>query len=161
MTVRSGSSKSTIDPGNSARGSLACNVTFVYMHHGIILCTARRAPGREGRVGPDGTARSARREGCSGKTREEGKLQRGPPTTADRRSKQLRTTIYSVHSSDRIPLSIDWIQTCRKQKEIKIKKKKRYGSRPILFLDILYVSPWPPVIPLRPDSRMLCACFAR
>lgn len=49
----------------------------------LILCTARRAPGRERRTGPDGTARPARREGCSGKAREEGKLQRGPPTAAD------------------------------------------------------------------------------
>ena len=40
---------------------------------------AHRAPGREGGAGSDGTTRSAGREGCPGKAREEGKLQRGPP----------------------------------------------------------------------------------
>jgi len=47
----------------------------------LISCTTRRAPGRERRTGPDGTARHARRERCSGEAREEGKLQRGPPPT--------------------------------------------------------------------------------
>lgn len=55
--------------------------------HLMQVIPARRASGREGRTGPNGTARPDRREGCSGKTREEGKLQRGPPT-ADHRPEQ-------------------------------------------------------------------------
>lgn len=45
---------------------------------------AHRAPGREGGAGSDGTTRSAGREGCPGKAREEGKLQRGPPANDHR-----------------------------------------------------------------------------
>lgn len=63
--------------------SLACKrtreATSRVSSHLMQVIPARRAPGREGRTGPDGTARPDRREGRSGKAREEGKLQRGPP----------------------------------------------------------------------------------
>lgn len=101
---------------------------------------ARRAPGREGRTGPDGTARPDRREGCSGKTREEGKLQRGPPT-ADHRPEQPYDHSLS-HPSVRpfirpIPLSVDRTRKCSRLKEIKKneekreKRRKKRRSRPI------------------------------
>ena len=47
-------------------------IFFMYMVY--------RTSGRERRAGSNRTPRSYRREGCSGKTREEGKLQRSSPT---------------------------------------------------------------------------------
>lgn len=95
--------------------------------HLMQVIPARRAPGREGRTGPDGTARPDRREGCSGKAREEGKLQRGPPT-ADHRPEQppVHSSVYPPHRCPRYPSIETEYATSRKTKK---KEKKR--SHPI------------------------------
>lgn len=121
----------------------------------LILCTTRRIPGREGRTGPDRTARPARRERCSGKAREEGKLQRGPPTAIDHRPKQPRTdhppthSYPAVRSFDRSRYPLIESEYSRKQKEIKEGPKKGKGKKGLdspsnLFPDILY--PLPPLL---------------
>jgi len=155
--------KNATDPGNSARLVRVRTSQRGVRAPCLILCTARRIPGREGRTGPDRTARPSRRERCSGKAREEGKLQRGPPTATDHRPKLPRTTIHSprpypaIHSSDGSRYPLIESERSRKQKEIKKKKEKKeeMDGPSNLFPDIPYPLEPFPLHPVQHDVCML------